>query len=159
MSYATPLDMLERISPDLLAQVAIPAPHRISVPLMESAIRNDLADFSADEQAIAAKAMTALNRALEDAKELIDFWLRKRHPLPLVSVPSLVLQLNVRIAYFKLFRKPSEEVQADFKSCMQVLEAESRGTGDLGISPPAPSGAGDVWVASSFEGADMRGYG
>lgn len=157
--YATPLDMLERIGPDLLAHVGIPAPHRINVALMEAAIRGALADYSADEQAIAAKALTTINRALSESGELMNFYLRKRHALPLAWVPPLLIDLNVRIAFFKLFKAPSEERKEDFNRCIKVLEADSRGAGDLGISPAAPSGAGDVMVVGSFQGADFSGFG
>lgn len=159
MSYATPLDMLERIGPDLLAQTATPAPHRVNVALMEAAIRGALVDYSADEQAIAAKVLTTLNRALSESSEITDFYLRKRHGTPLPFVPPLLIDLNVRMAFFKLFKTPSQERTEDFNRCIKLLQAESRGEGDLGISPAAPSGVGDVMVAGGFQGVDLCGYG
>ncbi|MDR3631498.1 MAG: DUF1320 domain-containing protein, partial [Desulfocapsaceae bacterium] len=70
---------------------------------------------------------TKVNRAITDAGELIDGYLRGRFTLPLSPVPGLINTLAVDMVIYRLYSRrfkltPPDVVKARHGEAMQILE-------------------------------------
>jgi phage gp36-like protein len=80
-----------------------------------------------------------VDKAISDADELIDGFLRGRYTLPLSSLPNLVRKFSVDIAVFNLYsRRPEletpENVVTRYKDALKLLEQIQKGLVTLGIA-------------------------
>jgi len=81
-------------------------------------------------------------RAIEDASNVADGYLRPRHTLPLSAAPPLLIKLVAAIARHELHlggdRQPTDQVRRDRDDAIAMLKDVAKGQADLGI---AASGA------------------
>jgi phage gp36-like protein len=78
-----------------------------------------------------------VSKAIADADEVIDGYLRGRYTLPLPAVPSLIRKLSVDLAVFNLYsRRPElampETVMVRYNSAIKMLEGIQKGVITLG---------------------------
>jgi len=81
---------------------------------------------------------TKVNRAITDAGELIDGYLRGRFTLPLSPVPGLINTLAVDMVIYRLYSRrfkltPPDVVKARHGEAMQILEQVRTGKISFGM--------------------------
>jgi phage gp36-like protein len=87
-------------------------------------------------------------RAISDAGELIDGYLRERYTLPFDPVPGLLNTLAADIAVWRLYARraniePMEGVKERYKNALKLLDQIRTGGLSLGTgSIAAPEGSG-----------------
>ena len=78
-----------------------------------------------------------VQRACDDAGDIVDGYLRPRHTLPLSAVPRLLVKLSAAIARFELHlggdRQPTDQVRHDRDQAIGFLKDVAAGKADLGI--------------------------
>ena len=124
MAYATAADMIARFGSTELIRLTTPA--------------------GAAMEAIDA---VAVDRALTEASDRIDSYLRTRYAVPLASVPSAVAGACCRMARFDLARgpnsEPTEQMRRDMDADVKWLEGIAAGRVTLdGIVPASPDQSG-----------------
>lgn len=82
--------------------------------------------------------MEKVNKALGDAGELVDSYLKGRYNLPLIQVPTMVCRLAATIArYFLYSRRPEQEVpktvEKTYEDAVKSLELVRDGKINIGI--------------------------
>lgn len=90
---------------------------------------------------------TVVDRAITDTGALIDGYLKDRYTLPLTSVPPLLTDLALAIAFYKLHVHLTEDkVRNDYKDALATLVQIANGTVRLDVEGAEPDGvgAGDV---------------
>jgi phage gp36-like protein len=79
-----------------------------------------------------------VQRACNDAGDMVDGYLRPRHTLPLSAVPTILVKLSAAIARFELHlggdRQPTEQVRQDRDQAIAFLKDVAAGKADLGIT-------------------------
>lgn len=112
-AYCTPQDLEDRYGLDELAQLA-PGGGGVPDPLK-------------------------VQRACDDAGDLVDGYLRPRHALPLTTVPRVLVQLAAAIARYELHlggdRQPTEQVTKARDQAIAFLRDVANGKADLGLGP------------------------
>jgi phage gp36-like protein len=106
-----------------------------------------------------------LDRALEDASEVANSYLRNRYELP-VKVTRLLQRIIMKLARRELHRyDPAEVVINDAKEALKTLEQIRDGKISLGIEATTETqvdsiGSPEVFGLDSAEagGFDLRGY-
>jgi phage gp36-like protein len=122
-----------------------------------------------DDAVPPAQIVTAnVDRAISDAGELIDGYLRDRYALPLAEVPGLIGTLAADIAVYRLYARrakldPPEGVQERYKNALKLLEQIQKGLICLGVgSVPTPEAPSDSVLVSAgqriFTQRTLRGY-
>lgn len=107
---------------------------------------------------------TVIARALTDTDAIIDGYLGTRYILPLSAVPSLVVDLALQIAIYKLhINEPDPKISKDYDGALKLLE--KIGTGAVSIQAagivPASSNAQGVRTTDRerpFTEATMKGF-
>lgn len=111
MAYCTPADLSDRFGAAEVAQLAPATPGPIDTPRVQ--------------------------RACDDASDLVDGYLRARHTLPLTAVPNLLVKLTAAIARFELHlggdRQPTDQVRQDRDAAIAFLKDVGAGKADLGL--------------------------
>ncbi|GAB4212729.1 MAG: DUF1320 domain-containing protein [Synechococcales cyanobacterium] len=75
-----------------------------------------------------------LERALADSSDLIDGYLRGRYPLPLVSIPRMLVSVCCDIARYRLCQNRLDEEIADaYKAAIKTLESIAKGVINLAL--------------------------
>lgn len=101
-----------------------------------------------------------------DASSMIDGYVAKRHALPLVSVPAVLVKIGVDIAWYYLLGnaagKDSPEAIA-YRDAISWLESVSKGLVvlDDGGTAPLPSGGGQIQTSAPdrvFTRDSMAGF-
>ena len=110
-AYCTPQDLIDRFGQNEVAQLA---------------------------PALLGQVDTArVQRACDDAGDIVDGYLRPRHTLPLSAVPRLLVKLSAAIARFELHlggdRQPTDQVRHDRDQAIAFLKDVAAGKADLGI--------------------------
>jgi phage gp36-like protein len=89
-----------------------------------------------------------VQRACEDAGDLVDGYLRPRHTLPLSTVPRVLVQLSAAIARYELHhggdRQPTDQVTKARDNAIRFLQDVANGKADLGLGPDATEPAEDA---------------
>jgi phage gp36-like protein len=140
--YLTPVQLLERVSPKELAELATPEDRPVVDPgLLRAAIGGDpLGAWSAVEVAAAAEAVERIERVLDDVTALIDGYLAARYPLPLSPVPAPLKRIATDCArYFLMDQRATDEVRQRFDAQVRLLAAMRDGKFSLGAEDPSPS--------------------
>lgn len=80
-----------------------------------------------------------VNKAISDAGEMIDGYLRARYALPLSPVPGLISTLACDIAVYRLYARkvkltPPEGVSERYKNALKQLEQIQKGGMTLGVA-------------------------
>lgn len=128
MSYATLQDLIDRFGEDELVQLT-------------------------DRAAVPTDAIDAVvvERALDDARRLIDGYVAGRYRLPLDPVPDLVRRIACDLArYYLQSNKPTELVKDSYKEAVRLLEKVAAGAVTLqaaGVEPAAVPGGGATFIA------------
>jgi phage gp36-like protein len=80
-----------------------------------------------------------VQRACDDAGDLVDGYLRPRHSLPLTTVPRVLARLSAAIARYELHlggdRQPTEQVTRARDEAIAFLRDVAAGKADLGLGP------------------------
>jgi phage gp36-like protein len=110
-AYCTPQDLIDRFGQAEIAQLA---------------------------PALLGQVDTArVQRACDDAGDMVDGYLRPRHTLPLSAVPRLLVKLSAAIARFELHlgedRQPTDQVRQDRDQAIAFLKDVAAGKADFGI--------------------------
>ncbi len=90
--------------------------------------------------------------ACDDAGDMVDGYIAKRHTLPLSATPRLLVRLSAAIARYDLYlggdRQPTEQVKTDRDHAIAFLRDVAMGKADLGLdaagAEPAEDGGGVV---------------
>ncbi len=98
---------------------------------------NDLVQLTDDAIPPAAIVQANVDRAIADAGELIDGYLRGRYSLPLNPVPGLIKTLAGDIAVYRLYARrvkltPPEGVSERYRNSLKLLEQIQMGKVALG---------------------------
>lgn len=128
MTYAIQQDMIDRFGEDEIIQLT-------------------------DRDGLGVVNTDVLDRAFEDAQDLIDSYLRKRFTLPLSSVPRILKGIACAIARKKLFDDGApEEVTNNYKEAVDQLKQISKGQMDIGLDEIATTPAttdGPIFVETT----------
>jgi phage gp36-like protein len=128
-AYCTPEDLLNRYGLDEMFQLA-PGPYGQPDPVK-------------------------VQRACDDAGDMVDGYIRPRHTLPLTAVPRILVRLSAAIARYDLHlggdRQPSDQVTRERDQAIAFLKDVAAGKADLGLdssgAEPAEDGGGVVVAA------------
>ncbi|WP_029009391.1 gp436 family protein [Azospirillum halopraeferens] len=138
MSYATLQDLIDRYGSDELVQLT----DRAEVPT------------GAIDEAV-------VERALDDARRLIDGYAGARYRLPLAPVPDLVRRIACDLArYFLHSNAPTELVKDSHKEALRLLEKVAAGAVVLqaaGAEAPASPYTGAAFIAGGDRLFGRRG--
>jgi phage gp36-like protein len=140
--YLTPVQLLERVSPKELSELATPEDRPVIDPaLLRAAIRGEsLAAWGAQEIAVANEALARIDRALTDVAALIDGYLAARYSLPLATVPAVLRRIATDCArYYLMDQRATEEVRTRYQAQLRLLAAIRDGDFTLGADDPAPA--------------------
>ena len=99
---------------------------------------NDLVQLTDDSTPPVAINQANVDRAIADAGELIDGYLRGRYTLPLLPVPGLINTLAADVAIYRLYARrikltPPEGVTERYKNAQKILEQIQAGKISLGV--------------------------
>ncbi|MCA3366164.1 MAG: DUF1320 domain-containing protein [Roseomonas sp.] len=111
-AYCTPQDLIDRFGQAEIAQLAPATPGPVDTARVQ--------------------------RACNDAGDMVDGYLRPRHTLPLSAVPTILVKLSAAIARFELHlggdRQPTDQVRQDRDQAIAFLRDVTAGKADLGIT-------------------------
>lgn len=97
----------------------------------------DLVQLTDDTSPPGMIMAAVVDRAISDAGELIDGYLRGRYTLPLDPVPGLINTLAADVAIYRLYSRriklsPPESVAERYKNTLRILEQIQAGKISLG---------------------------
>jgi phage gp36-like protein len=118
MAYATTQDIIDRYGEDLLLVLA-------------------------DRDGDGAADAEVTSRALADADSEIDLHLAKLYDLPLATVPSVLIQVAVDIAIYRMCNNDAlvtEEIRTRYKDARSTLRGIAKGETSLGAVPESSGG-------------------
>jgi phage gp36-like protein len=128
----------------------------------------DLIELTDDDVPAAVIVTANVDKAIADAGELIDGYLRARYSLPLTPAPGLINTLACDIAVYRLYARrvkltPPEGVSERYKNALKLLDLIQKGAISLGDGgTPTPEASGDsVSVTAAdriFTRDTMEGY-
>lgn len=98
---------------------------------------NDLIELTDDSMPALAIDQAVIDRAIGDAGELVDGYLRGRYALPLSPVPGLINTLAADIAVYRLYARrsrltPPEGVSERYKEAQKLMERIQAGKISIG---------------------------
>lgn len=105
-----------------------------------------------------------VTRAISEADDLIDGYVKGRYTLPFDTTPDLVSTISARLAIYNLHvYEPSEKILREYKDAITTLEKIAKGIIQLDAAgeTPATTGQGDVRVTERdrpFTGPKMTGF-
>lgn len=121
-AYCTPQDLIDRFGQNEVAQLAPATPGPVDT--------------------------VRVQRACNDAGDMVDGYLRPRHTLPLSAVPTILVKLSAAIARFELHlggdRQPTDQVRQDRDQAIAFLKDVAGGKADLGITSTGAEPAEDA---------------
>jgi phage gp36-like protein len=93
------------------------------------------------------------DRAIADTDAMIDMidgYLKVRYALPIASVPPLLTDLALAIAFYKLHVHVAEEkVRTDYQDALKMLSAIALGNVLLDVAGAEPASAGTAGVRTN----------
>lgn len=121
-AYCTPQDLIDRFGQAEVAQLA---------------------------PALLGQVDTArVQRACDDAGDIVDGYLRPRYTLPLSVVPRLLVKLSAAIARHELHlggdRQPTDQVLRDRDQAIALIKDIAAGKADLGVDASGAEPAEDT---------------
>jgi phage gp36-like protein len=117
----------------------------------------DLIQLTDDHIPPRAIVTANVDRAIADAGELIDGYLRNRYSLPLSPLPGIIGTLAGDIAVYRLYARratiaPPEGVAERYKNALKLLERIQEGKITLGASIiTSPEGSANTVSVSSAD--------
>ena len=161
--YITPAQLAERPGARELAQVATRERDAIVADdLMEATLRaTDRSTWSADQIAIADDALARINEAITGAAGTIDGFLARRYPLPLATVPPIVVEWSRSITRYLLHKdrisgEATDPILRDYRDALKLLQLTADGKFSLGADDPVLTDAGDAEVQFTGDGRVFR---
>lgn len=166
MKYTTATELLTRYDAEEIAQRVDRSIPRIvtGAMLVDVAASADLSQYTSEELAQAAVAMTVIDRAIKDAGDTIDSFISSRYRLPITPVPTILERMASEIArYFLYDDQVTEVIKARYDACVKQLGNVQAGKVQLGVDgdtgqEPASGGApevvsaGRVWARGGSTG-------
>jgi phage gp36-like protein len=126
-AYCTPQDLIDRFGQNEVAQLAPATPGPVDTARVQ--------------------------RACNDAGDLVDGYIRARYALPLSAVPSLLVKLSAAIARFELHlggdRQPTDQVRKDRDDAIAFLKDVAAKKADLGLAGTGEEPAEDASTSAS----------
>lgn len=119
-----------------------------------------------DDEGLGTINTTRVDRAIEDATDLINSYAAARYPTPLNPVPGVIRKIAVDIALYNLFsRRGYDEDSADksivdrYKGAITFLEHLAKGMVTIGTGrQPADSSSAFNPGSRLFSRRSMRGW-
>lgn len=111
-----------------------------------------------DDAVPAASIVTAnADKAIADAGEMIDGYLRGRYSMPLDPVPGLIGTLACDIAVYRLYARrvkltPPEGVSERYKNALKLLGQIQQGQVTLGVGDSITADSGNMDKISATAG-------
>lgn len=136
MPYVTDKGLRDATSNLELAQVATPREHRpITAEQMQKAIDGE--DYSGDpDKAWIDLALARVQKAVQDASDFLDNYLRLRYRVPLAAPPSTVTEIIVRISRYLLHNeRATKEIVDRYKEAVGWCEDIANGVIVLDVPP------------------------
>lgn len=91
-----------------------------------------------------------VNRALEDTDAEIDGYLAVRYKLPIADTPTLLRDLALSIAIYKLHvRDAAEKIVKDYDAAIRTLRLIAKGEVKLNLEGVEPAGSGSSGVRTT----------
>ena len=129
----------------------------------------DLIQLTDDHDSGAEVIVSAnVNKAISDAGEMIDGYIRARYALPLSPMPGLIATLACDIVVYRLYARrtkltPPEGVSERYKNALKLLGQIQKGEIDLGVgvanTPEVADSSGTTSAASRiFTRHSMKGF-
>ncbi|MEI7036437.1 DUF1320 domain-containing protein [Fulvimonas yonginensis] len=161
--YVTPVQLAERPGARELAQVATRERDAIVVDeLMDATLRAlDRSAWSADDIAVADEALARIQEAITDADGVIDGFLARRYPLPLATVPGVVVAWSRAITRYNLHKDrlstdQNDPIVRDYRDALKLLQLTADGKFSLGANDPVLTDPGDADVQFVSDGHVFR---
>ncbi|MGD0278348.1 MAG: DUF1320 domain-containing protein [Smithella sp.] len=109
----------------------------------------DLIELTDDNVPAQVIVSANVNKAISDAGEMIDSYLRSRYTLPFSPLPGLIMTLACDIAVYRLYARrtkltPPEGVSERYKNALKLLSQIQKGEIDLGIEGTDTPEIGDA---------------
>lgn len=150
MAYLTAAELRDRTSNLELAQVATPREVR---PISAADMAAVIDGGTPTDPTNAALALAKINKALADAGDLVDNFLRGRYSLPLSVTPQTIAEIVVRLARYGLHNeRATDEIVERYKEAMQWLRAIA--TGDM-VLEVGPTDTRDTGLPAVSEGSGL----
>lgn len=157
--YITPAQLADRPGSLELAQVATPEREPIvDADLMDATLRNaDRSAWTPAQTAIADAALANMQSAIDDADSVIDGYLAKRYPLPLASVPPILVVYARSIVRYTLHKnrqslEATDPIVRDYRDAQKFLTAVASGALSLGATDPVLTDASAAEVQFTSDG-------
>jgi len=119
-----------------------------------------------DDEGLGEVNAGRVDRAIEDAADLINSYVAARYPTPLNPVPGVIRKIAVDIALYNLFsRRGYDEESADksvvdrYKAALSFLEHLAKGLVTIGANQPPVEGGAIIQSGSRvFSRKSMRSW-
>ena len=116
----------------------------------------DLIELTDDTVPAVAVVTANVDKAIADAGEMIDGYLRARYSLPLTPAPGLINTLACDIAVYRLYARrvkltPPEGVAERYKNALKLLGQIQKGEISLGAGSSPTSEASNDSVSVSAD--------
>lgn len=166
MTYATATDLLAQFGAEEIAQRADRGtPRLVTAALLSAAAAGgSLTGYTQPEQDAAAAALALINGKLLDADSAINGYLATRYPVPLATVPRLVMVTACDLTRYALYDDmATEQVRKRYEDAVKRMEAISKGMVSLGVDalgnkPPTNSAATIESAAPVFKRGAAGGF-
>jgi phage gp36-like protein len=126
VDYITPAQLIERFSPEELAQRAAPEGTRVSGELFVLTVSGgDRSAYSEDEISAADQALNRVSKVVEDACALIDGYVETRLTMPLPEVPRLLLQIAGDVFRYLIYDDQLDVesiIERRYRNAIKLLE-------------------------------------
>lgn len=133
--YATATQLLQQFGAEEIAQRADRGvPRLVTGAMLKTAAEGgSLSGYTADEQAATVEALALVNSKLLDAESVINGYVATRYPVPLATVPRVVLVAACDLARYALHDDmATEAITTRYKDAVKLLDAISKGVVSLG---------------------------
>lgn len=119
-----------------------------------------------DDERLGTVNTERIDRAIEDAADLINSYATSRYPIPFNPVPGVIRKIAVDIALYNLFsRRGYDEDTADksvldrYKGAVNFLEHLAKGLVTIGADQPAAEGGAVIQSGGRvFSRESMRSW-
>lgn len=166
-AYATVLDLVGRYGPDELAQrTDRQLPRLVTGQMLQTAAEGgDLSGLDEQQQVAIAASLVVLEQALTDASVMVNGYVASRYPVPMASVPTVLIRLTCELARYHLYEDACpENIEKRYNAALKTLRDIADGKLSLGesnTSAEVMSAGGAEMVNGgdrAFSRANARGF-
>lgn len=109
-----------------------------------------------DDEGTGTANQQRVDKAIADADEIINGYLRGHYDVPLSPAPGLVNKFSVEVSIFNLYsRRPETEMPATvllrYKEALRFLEQVQKGVASLGVSEESSIPEGEYKTTKTSE--------